>query len=84
MGKIEWDNSLSVGVDLIDEQHKTLLERLNDLSNAVEMSHGETETGKTLDFMVDYTDFHFSAEEKLMAEQGYQGRRRNEGTCHLY
>jgi len=73
MGKIEWNDSLSVGVDLIDEQHKTLLERLNDLSKAVEMSHGETETGKTLDFMVDYTDFHFSAEERLMTEQGYPG-----------
>ena len=24
MAKIEWDNSLSVGIDLIDEQHKML------------------------------------------------------------
>ena len=28
---------------------------------------------KALDFMIDYTDFHFSAEEELMAENNYPG-----------
>jgi len=73
MAEIEWDNSLSIGVKLIDEQHKMLIKRLSDLSRAIEMSQGEVETAKTLDFMVDYTDFHFSAEEKHMMEQNYPG-----------
>lgn len=73
MTRIEWDNNLSVGVDIIDEQHKMLIQKLNDLSRSIEMSQGEVETVKTLGFMVDYTDFHFSAEEKLMAEQNYPG-----------
>ena len=73
MARIEWDNNLSVGVDLIDNQHKMLIQRLCDLSRAIEMSQGEAETVKTLGFMVDYTDFHFSAEEELMAEQNYPG-----------
>ena len=73
MAKIEWDNSLSVGIDLIDEQHKILIQRLNDLSNAVEMMQGEAEITKTLEFMIDYTDFHFSSEEKYMTEQNYPG-----------
>ena len=73
MKKIEWDDSLSVGVDLIDEQHKMLIQRLSDLSGAIEMSQGEVETAKTLDFLVDYTDFHFSTEEKRMMEQNYPG-----------
>ena len=72
MAKIEWDNSLSIGIKLIDEQHKMLIQRLSDLSGAIEMSRGEVETAKTLDFMVDYTDFHFSAEEKHMTEQKQQ------------
>ena len=70
---IEWDNSLSVGVELIDEQHKMLIQKLNDLSNAVGNRQGEVETVKALDFMIDYTDFHFSAEEELMSEQNYPG-----------
>ena len=73
MGKIEWDNSLSIGVDLIDEQHKMLIQRLNDISVAIEMSHGVEKIVKTLDFMVDYTNFHFSAEEKHMAKYDYPG-----------
>jgi hemerythrin len=73
MSKIEWDDSLSVGVDLIDEQHKMLIQRLADLSEAFTKGHEENKIMKTLDFMIDYTDFHFSAEEKVMAEQSYPG-----------
>ena len=73
MTKIEWSDSLSIGVELIDEQHKMLIQKLNDLSKALENRQGEVETVKALEFMVDYTDFHFSAEEKIMAEQNYPG-----------
>ena len=73
MANIEWNDSLSVGIDIIDEQHKMLIQRLNDLSKAVEMKQGETEIMKTLEFMIDYTDFHFSSEEKHMTEQMYPG-----------
>ncbi len=73
MKKIEWDSSLSVGVDLIDEQHKMLIQRLNDLSRAIEMTQGEGSIVQTLDFLIEYTDFHFCAEEKCMAEHDYPG-----------
>jgi hemerythrin len=73
MSKIEWDHSLSVGVDLIDEQHKMLIQRLADLSEAFTKGHEENKIMKTLDFMIDYTDFHFSAEEKVMLDQNYPG-----------
>ena len=46
---------------------------MTDLSRAIEMSQGEVRTVATLDFMVDYTDFHFSTEEKHMMEQNYTG-----------
>ena len=73
MSKIEWDDSLSVGVELIDNQHKMLIERLNDLSGAIEMTQGEGSIVQTLDFLIEYTAFHFSAEEKCMAEHDYPG-----------
>lgn len=73
MGQMAWDNSLSVGIDLVDEQHKMLITRLSDLSEAVELNRGEAQIAKTLDFLVDYTDFHFSTEEKHMTEQDYPG-----------
>ena len=73
MTEIEWNDSLSVGVDLIDEQHKMLIQRIKDLSDAVNSSRGAGQIGKTLGFMIDYTNFHFSTEEKHMTELGYPG-----------
>jgi hemerythrin len=71
MTEIEWDDSLSVGVNLIDEQHKMLIQRIKDLSDAVSSSRGAGQIGKTLGFMIDYTEFHFSTEEKHMIELSY-------------
>ena len=78
MAKIEWDDSLSVGVDLIDEQHKMLIQKLRDLSDAFEMGREMNKIMQTLEFMVDYTDFHFSAEEETMAKYDYPGLKEQE------
>ena len=73
MNQIEWDNSLSVNVDLIDEQHKMLIQKLADLSDALRRGLEYNKIMQTLEFMIDYTDFHFSAEEKVMEENDYPG-----------
>ncbi|MHA2322706.1 MAG: bacteriohemerythrin [Candidatus Thorarchaeota archaeon] len=74
MSVVEWNTSLSVGIYLIDKQHKLLIQRINDLSKAVDMREGVREIQKTLGFMIDYTDFHFSTEEKHMDEQDYPAK----------
>ena len=71
MAKIEWTKELAVGIPLVDEQHQMLIQRLNDVAHAVEMHEGEGQIAKTLDFLIDYTDYHFNAEEKCMQEAGY-------------
>ena len=73
MAKIEWTQDLSVGINLIDEQHQLLFQRLNDLANAIDMSQGEKTIVSTLDFLVDYTNFHFATEEKNMSRLYYPG-----------
>ncbi len=73
MKEIELTDDLLVGVDLIDEQHQQLIDHLNSLTKAVEEHHGPAKIGFTLDFLIDYTDFHFSAEEQLMEDNNYQG-----------
>lgn len=73
MGKYQWDDSLSVGVELIDDQHKLLIQRLNDVNDAIEESLGETQIVKTLEFLIQYTDYHFSTEEKNMKATEYPG-----------
>lgn len=73
MEKIEWDDNLSVGIDTIDEQHKMLIQKLKDVSEAIESNLGEGTIAQTLDFLVEYTDFHFYEEEKQMIEHNYPG-----------
>jgi hemerythrin len=73
MKKITWDDSLDVGVGLINEQHKMLIQKLNDMTQAIEDSKGPTEIARTLAFLIEYTDFHFSTEEKHMRELDYPG-----------
>lgn len=73
MSKIEWDDSLSIGVESIDEQHKMLIQKLSDIAEAFEMGREHNYILKTLDFMIEYTDFHFTTEEEQMAEHNYPG-----------
>jgi hemerythrin len=73
MPKVEWNESLSVGVDLIDEQHKGLIQRINAMSIALEEHQGEREVMRTLGFLIDYTDYHFSTEQRHMAATDYPG-----------
>jgi hemerythrin len=79
MAKVEWSNDLSVGVTLIDEQHKALIRCLNDVSSAIEARQGEREIVKALGFLSEYTDFHFSTEEKHMKNNSYSGLEEHEG-----
>ena len=71
MDKIEWDESLSVGIELIDDQHKEWLSHFNSVVEAVESGQGSMQITKTLGFLIDYTDVHFSTEEKYMSEKNY-------------
>ncbi len=71
MTDIIWDDSLSVNIDLIDSQHKELIKRIRDISEAVDSHQSPEVVLNTLGFMREYTEFHFSTEEKHMKEQHY-------------
>jgi hemerythrin len=62
-----------VGIKSIDEQHKVWIERLNNLSTAIESHQESRHISTTLQFMVDYMEFHFEAEESYMEAQHYPG-----------
>lgn len=70
---IVFDKNLETGNELIDSQHKELIDRVNKLSASLETSREKNVAINTLDFLMDYTEFHFSAEEKLQEEIGYPG-----------
>ncbi|MDF1540146.1 MAG: bacteriohemerythrin [Candidatus Thorarchaeota archaeon] len=75
MANIEWYDSFSVGINLIDEQHKELLGKINALNEAVDKHQGIDKILNTLTFLYQYTDVHFSTEEKYMKELDYPGKK---------
>ncbi|MBE3575472.1 MAG: hemerythrin family protein [Firmicutes bacterium] len=68
---MEWTRDLATGVELIDSQHKELIDRINRLFAACSAGRGKEEVGKTLSFLGDYVVFHFRAEEREMAASQY-------------
>jgi hemerythrin-like metal-binding protein len=73
MKKIQWQDSLSVGITPIDTQHKQWIEYFNNTSEAIASQKNRTQITGTLGFLVNYTETHFSTEEKFMASNNYPG-----------
>lgn len=68
---LEWKDEYSVGIDSIDQQHRRLVNLINQLHTAVTYSTGEEFEREALDELVDYTKTHFTYEEGLMEQNGY-------------
>jgi len=68
---IKWTTDLSVGVDHIDEQHQVWFEKANELFEAGKQQRAKEYINQMIDFLDEYTKYHFSDEEKYMAEIGY-------------
>ena len=69
----EFDDSLVTGNETIDSQHKELIGKINKLVDCCEQGGGKLEAIKMLDYLSEYTDFHFGDEEKLQEEVSYPG-----------
>ncbi len=61
-----WDESLSVGIDVIDEHHRYLFDLTNDLYDVVVEKRGAREVARILRALEQYSRVHFQAEERMM------------------
>jgi len=66
-----WNDSLLIGVKLIDEQHIELISRMDQLVDACRHGKGHDEVGETLKFVVSYVNKHFKDEEELQELYAY-------------
>jgi hemerythrin len=73
MALLDWNDSFSVGVKAIDDQHKGLFGIVDGLHTAMMQRQAKTVTGPLLNKLVKYTQVHFSAEEKMMQATNYPG-----------
>ena len=65
---IEWDDSLSTGVENIDKQHQMLIEKLNEFSQVMTNAEARETAGELIDFIRFYAAWHFEREEHCMNE----------------
>ncbi len=71
--RAEWKESLSVHFNLIDDQHKELINHVNALLSAMAEGKGRDRLTQVLQFIQDYVVVHFGTEEGLMKKYNYPG-----------
>lgn len=71
MSFIEWQDDMSVGVPVLDDDHKVLINLLNEYVDALENEEGLFVTDTIFRALGNYIDTHFRREEDIMERAGY-------------
>jgi len=69
----EWDDSIALGIPIIDEQHKALFCWINNLDEAVNRGDGAGAVGEVIWKLITYVAEHFRIEEQLMLSSNFPG-----------
>ena len=80
---IEWTPDLAVGLTVIDDQHKELYRRIDQLMEACNQGKGKEVVSDTLKFLEEYVVTHFSNEEAYMRRFAYPEYNEHK-TNHTY
>lgn len=73
MALLSWNPEMSVGVRVLDEDHKKLIGMINELHDSMLKGHSNDVVGGVLRRLANYTVEHFQREEKYFAETKYPG-----------
>lgn len=73
MALLTWNDGHSVKVKQFDDQHKKLIDMVNELHDAMKVGKGKEVLEKILAGLIQYTVTHFSNEERLMKLHNYPG-----------
>jgi hemerythrin len=68
---IVWTTDLNTGIDVIDDQHRRIVDHINQLEEA-RNEPDRRAIGQVLKQLANYTQAHFSFEETLQEELGYR------------
>jgi hemerythrin len=79
---IEWSRDLSVGVEEIDNQHKSMITNINKFFDALDRGEGREELIRLFRFLADYVKLHFSLEENYMTKYCSTGHIYGDETIH--
>ena len=71
MPYFDWSSTYSVGISSFDRHHKHLIGLINKLYDAMRAGKASQELDSLMIGLIDYTQFHFTSEEKLLSQYGY-------------
>jgi hemerythrin len=71
MALMTWTEEMSVGVKVLDDDHKKLVSMVNELHAGILGGRRQEALGGVLDQLVSYTKVHFAREEEMFARTGY-------------
>ncbi len=68
---IVWNEEKSLGIPIIDEQHRGIISTINSLYYFIQNGRGDEVLKPTLTILEQYTTVHFKTEEDLMKKAKY-------------
>lgn len=71
MALITWSDRYSMNIKEIDAQHQQLVKMINELHDAMLQARSKEVTLEIIGRMAEYTQYHFSTEEKYMKQFNY-------------
>ncbi|TAN45683.1 MAG: bacteriohemerythrin [Rhodospirillales bacterium] len=72
MPLMQWNDRMSVGIEVFDNDHQKLVYMLNNLFDGMQAGKAKDVLGPILDGLIEYTKTHFAREEEAMARFSYQ------------
>ena len=71
MDLFQWEKKYEIGMPKVDEQHRTLVDMLNNLNAAKKTEQAPQVIEQTLKGLLNYTKTHFTDEEMAMRDAKY-------------
>ncbi len=71
MALLDWNDTLSVNVPEMDNEHKKLISLVNELNDAMKSGKAKSEMDRIFGALASYTVSHFASEERYLQKVGY-------------
>ncbi|MDD2853467.1 MAG: bacteriohemerythrin [Desulfuromonadaceae bacterium] len=73
MSIIQWQSTFELNIKEFDDHHKHLVDLLNSLHDSILSKSCKEKLGVIIGELIDYSVYHFTAEERWMEEHKYPG-----------
>lgn len=84
---IVWTDDLNIGVEMIDKQHRKIVDYINALEGAIgepDQEQRRLSVGQVVIDLIDYTRSHFAFEESLLEGSGYKFSDLHKGVHEVF